>query len=44
MLISGTLVVTDVISFVVAVSVTKLSSHHTYERTDSVAHNTHMFA
>jgi hypothetical protein len=39
MLISGTLVATDVISFVVAVSVTKLRSHSTYERADCVAHN-----
>jgi len=44
MLISGTLVDADVVSFVVAVSVTKLWSYSTYERTDCVAHNTDIIA
>jgi hypothetical protein len=44
MLVSGTLVVAYDISFIVAISVTKLSSHSTNERTDSVSHDTHKFA
>jgi hypothetical protein len=44
MLVSGTLIVAYGISFIFAISVTKLSTHSTYERADSASHHADTFA